>query len=33
LRPVAAEGTPATVDVDALIRRVDAALGDDGHLL
>ena len=24
---------PGDVDLDALIRRVDAALGDDGHLL
>jgi len=25
--------TPGSPDIDALIKRVDAALGDDGHLL
>lgn len=31
--PAPAEAPEAAVDVDALIQRVDAALGDDGHLL
>lgn len=32
--PVAAAGAAAgNADIDALLRRVDAALGDDGHLL
>ena len=33
VRPASAAGSPSTVDLDALIRRVDATLGDDGHLL
>jgi cell division protein ZapA len=38
-RPVAtastkgADKSPGEVDVEALIRKLDAALGDDGHLL
>jgi cell division protein ZapA len=29
----AADGAPSDVDLDALIRRIDGALGDDGLLL
>ena len=38
-RPAAAPSAPAGAtdadqpDIDALVRRIDAALGDDGHLL
>src|SRR4051812_11595774 len=32
-RPARADGEAATADVDALVRRIDAALDADGHLL
>ncbi len=31
--PASAVATPSDADVDALVRRIDAALGEDGQLL